>query len=91
MTLTFVEQGARKRIRSILDTLIEKKIRHVVLGAFGCGAFLNPTTTVAKIFKEELQASRASFSVVAFAIFNAGYDKGSNFIPFDEAFRDFNA
>ena len=31
-----------KRVSAQLDTLIGKGVRHVVLSAFGCGAFLNP-------------------------------------------------
>ena len=72
---------ARSRISAQLDTLREGAIRHVVLGAFGCGAFRNPASEVAQLYKEEIAARREHFSVIAFAIFAAGYGPG-NYQPF---------
>jgi hypothetical protein len=54
-------------------------------GAFGCGAFRNPADRVARIYREEIELRTADFSVVAFAIFSAGYGPG-NYAPFAEAF-----
>ncbi len=77
----FNVQEARKRIAAQLDTLRSKGLRHAVLGAFGCGAFCNPAYQVAQIYKEELAARSNAFSVIAFAVFAAGYGPG-NFEPF---------
>jgi uncharacterized protein (TIGR02452 family) len=55
-----------------------------VLSAFGCGAFRNPAHEVAKIYREELDARRAGFSHVAFAVFSPGYGP-DNYTPFAEA------
>jgi hypothetical protein len=76
---------ARKRISAQLDTLRDGRIRHVVLGAFGCGAFRNPADRVAAIYREEIAARSEDFAVIAFAIFSAGYGP-DNFTPFARAF-----
>jgi hypothetical protein len=64
---------ARRRIAAQLDTLRAARIRHAVLSAFGCGAFENPADVVAAIYRDELAARRADFSLIAFAIFAPGY------------------
>jgi len=76
---------ARRRIAAQLDTLRDCEIRHVVLGALGCGAFENPSVEVARIYKEEISIRRADFILVAFAIFAAGYGPG-NYKPFAKVF-----
>ena len=55
----------------------------LVLGAWGCGAFKNPTYTVAMTFKELLQDYHC-FEVVEFAI---GDKYGKNFEAFNRAFK----
>ena len=63
----------RKRIAAQLDTCREAGVRHVVLSAFGCGAFQNPSPIVAEVYKQEVRKRKEHFDVVAFAIFHAGY------------------
>lgn len=82
----FDPNDARRRVAAQLDTLRDQRIRHVVLGAFGCGAFRNPAHRVAQVYWEEITARAADFAVVTFAIFSAGYGP-DNFTPFAEAFR----
>jgi hypothetical protein len=82
----FDPDDARRRISAQLNTLCARGIRHVVLGAFGCGAFRNPAHRVAQIYSEEITARAAYFSVVGFAIFSAGYGP-DNYTPFAEALR----
>lgn len=84
--LTFDPLEARRRIAAQLDTLVDAGLRHAVLGAFGCGAFHNPARVVARLYREELAPRLASFDLVAFAIFDAGYGP-DNFGPFATAFR----
>jgi len=82
----FDPDDARRRISAQLDTLSNHQVRHVVLGAFGCGAFCNPALHVAQIYREEIAARTADFTVIAFAIYSAGYGP-DNYTPFKEAFR----
>ncbi len=72
---------ARRRIEAQLDTLRDANIRYAVLGAFGCGAFQNPSIGVARVYREEIDARRADFAFIAFSIFSAGYGPG-NYAPF---------
>jgi len=81
----FDPDDARRRIAAQLNTLRAHRIRHVVLGAFGCGAFRNPSDQVARIYAEEIAERAADFSVVAFAIYAAGYGP-DNYAPFAAVF-----
>ncbi len=82
----FDPHDARRRVSAQLDTLRHHGIRHVVLGTFGYGAFRNPAHCVAEIYRDEITARAPGFSVVAFAVFSAGY-RPDNFRPFVEALR----
>lgn len=75
------------RVRAMLQTLKNANVRHVVFGAFGCGAFNNPAEVVAHIFKKELHDFANDFDVVAFGIYHAGYGP-RNIDPFRTAFGD---
>jgi hypothetical protein len=81
----FDAEEARKRIAAQLYTLRRHDVRHAVLSAFGCGAFLNPASRVAQIYREEIGARAADFSAIVFAIFWAGYGP-DNYTPFAKAF-----
>lgn len=76
---------ALRTITAIFDTLASARVRHVVLGALGCGAFENPTAEVAHLFHRALHARAHDFDVVAFAIYQSGYGP-DNYTPFAEAF-----
>lgn len=77
----FDHNEARNRIAAQLDTLRDASVRYAVLGAFGCGAFQNPSTEVARLYREEIDKRRDDFALIAFAIFAAGYGPG-NYAPF---------
>jgi len=81
----FSESNARQRIAAQLDTLIDHGIRHAVLGASGCGAFMNPAARVAALYRDEFEKRKQNFSVIAFAIFQAGYGP-DNLTPFQQVF-----
>jgi hypothetical protein len=83
----FSASNARKRIAAQLDTLLDHGVRHVVLGASGCGAFLNPAQRVAELYREEIHTRRHEFSVIAFAVYHAGYGP-DNYTPFHQVFSD---
>ena len=58
-------------------TLIKNGVRHVVLSAFGCGAFKNEPNDIALAYKAAVERHKASFAVIAFAIFYAGHGENN--------------
>jgi uncharacterized protein (TIGR02452 family) len=61
----------QRRIRWILALAITKQVQHLVLGAWGCGAFGNQPDLVARLFGEALafdQPWRRGLASVTFAI-----------------------
>ena len=82
----FCEGETARRIAAQLDTLVDAGVRHAVLSAFGCGAFMNPAPRVAALYREELRKRASCFDVVAFAIFAPGYGP-DNFTPFTAEFE----
>lgn len=85
--ILFNEEEATRRISAQFATLKAHGIRHVVFGAFGCGAFKNPADRVARIYREEILKHGSEFSVIAFAIFHAGYGP-NNYEHFADALAD---
>ena len=83
----FDPSSMRRKIAAQLDTVSERGLRHVVLSAFGCGAFGNPAESVARIYKEEIATRQANFDGIVFAIFHAGYGP-DNYSPFAKVFAD---
>jgi uncharacterized protein (TIGR02452 family) len=68
----------------------EQCVRHVVLSAFGCGAFGQPAEDVANIYQDVLKRYDSDFDVVVFAIFYPGYGP-DNWTPFKNAFQEHDA
>lgn len=83
----FDADDARRRIRAQLDTLAAGGVRHAVLSAFGCGAFRNPASEIARLYREALDARRGELACVVFAIHDPGYGP-DNFTPFRDALGD---
>lgn len=86
-------QELRRRIKAQLDTLADAGARLIILGAWGCGAFLAPPALVAQLYQEEISRKVAeqpevSFKLIVFAIYHAGYGS-DNFAPFQAAFESF--
>lgn len=65
-----------RRARNILHTARENEITHLILGAFGCGAFKNNPEVVANAYKEVIPEYETDFDVIEFAIIgkNDNYD-----------------
>lgn len=76
----------KKRIRAQFVTLIDKGIRHVVLSAFGCGAFYNCPKIVSTLYASAIHEFRNSFDVICFAIFYAGHGENNAYI-FHKTFK----
>ena len=83
--ITFDQAEILRRVEAQLNTLQDAGIRHVVLSAFGCGAFLNPADRVAQAYSEALKSRRDAFDVICFAVFHAGYGP-DNFPAFEHVF-----
>lgn len=81
----FDETEARRRIAAQLDTLVERGVRHAVLGAHGCGAFANPPDVMSRLYREEVDRRASAFDCLAFAILNSTGTRDS-LTPFRSAF-----
>ena len=58
-----------KRLRRILDIAISNKVESIILGAFGCGAFMNDPRIVADATTEAIKDYRHAFKNIEFAVF----------------------
>lgn len=85
--LQYSHEETVRRCTAQLETLIAAGVRHVVLSAFGCGAFRNPAHRVAAAYREALTPRAEHFDVVAFGVFHAGYGP-NNFAPFEREFAN---
>ena len=67
------------RIRNIVEVAAAHDADTLILGAFGCGAFMNPPETVAKAFRHILAENeyRRYFGRVIFAIKGGGPENGN--------------
>jgi uncharacterized protein (TIGR02452 family) len=80
------------KVRMVLQVALDQGITHLVLGAWGCGAYGNPPEEVAKIFKKAISGDRrrpwhilgGGIEELVFAIF----DEGENLKVFNEVFAD---
>lgn len=79
----FNEASMRAKIEAQFQTCIKAEIRHVVLSAFGCGAFLNPATRVASLYSEMISKHAEHFDHIVFAVYHAGYGP-DNYTPFKQ-------
>ena len=78
----------KQRIDAQLDTCILHGIQHVVLGAFGCGAFKNDPLEVAKIYKESIAERKEHFKHIVFAIYSPKLEN-NNFAIFKDYLHNF--
>mmetsp|Transcript_13649 Transcript_13649/g.26470 ORF Transcript_13649/g.26470 Transcript_13649/m.26470 type:complete len:833 (+) Transcript_13649:27-2525(+) len=69
----FNESSSRRKIEAQFETLKQHGVRHVVLSAFGCGAFGNPPDRIAAIYKEAIAKYNQDLDHVVFAVYHAGY------------------
>ena len=58
-----------KRLRRILDVALSNKVETIVLGAFGCGAFMNNPNVVAQASKNVLNEYLYAFKNIEFAVY----------------------
>lgn len=79
------EDILRKRIFSVLAAAEHFGHKNLVLGAFGCGAFANEPSDVARLFRECL--SFYEFEQVRFAVLPSGRTGKRNLETFQDVFR----
>lgn len=58
-----------KRRRKVLEIAWRKGNEVVILGAFGCGAFRNPSAVVAQAMKTVVQEYRKNFETIEFSVY----------------------
>ena len=72
-----------KRLRRILDVAVSEGNDTVILGAFGCGAFLNDPEVVAKAYRDVIKAYQHTFDVIGFAVYDTGIGRNKYNIFYD--------
>ena len=75
-----------KRLSRILDIAYEKGNEVVILGAFGCGAFLNNPEVVARAAKNVVAKYKTLFDVIEFAVYCSPKDE-TNYRVFERVLR----
>lgn len=75
-----------KRLRRILDVAALHGNEVVILGAFGCGAFLNNPEVVAQAAKNVLADYRYAFEVIEYAVYCSPRDE-RNFKIFEKVLK----
>lgn len=83
----FNEAEMEKRIRAQFETAKDASKEYILLGAFGCGAFMNPAKDVARLYKKVIDEYKRHFKVIAFAIYYAGYGPNDNYQVFKETIK----
>lgn len=75
-----------KRLRRILDVAVAEENEVMILGAFGCGAFLNNPEVVAQAAKNVLGDYLHAFQTVEFAVYCSSRDR-QNFEIFERVLK----
>ena len=81
-----LEQIHIQRGRKILATAAANKNEVIILGAFGCGAFMNNPEIVANAYTKLIKEFKNSFKVIEFAIYCSPRDD-SNFRIFSDRIK----
>jgi len=74
ISATDLEELHYRRAKQILNVAIENGVKVLVLGAFGCGAFKNSPTVVARAYKRALEQYASKFDEIEFAIYCRDYE-----------------
>jgi uncharacterized protein (TIGR02452 family) len=75
-----------KRIERIFQSAADNGAEVLILGAFGCGAFCNPPTVVAKAFKNVQEKYATYIETIEYAVFCRGNETEN----YDAFYRSFN-
>jgi len=63
-----------RRAKQILSVAASHEVDCLILGAFGCGAFMNNPRTVASAYREALKMYRGYFKRIEFAVYCRRYE-----------------
>jgi uncharacterized protein (TIGR02452 family) len=85
------KERARQLIYNQLHAARKYGYDTLVLGAFGCGAFCNPPTVIARLYREVIEAHfKDAFRKIIFAILDdphrSGHNPQGNLRPFQRCF-----
>lgn len=77
-----------KRLRRILEVAVSEGVESIILGAFGCGAFMNSPEVVARAASNVLTDYLKAFKNVEYAVY-CRPDDDKNFKCFESALRKY--
>ena len=77
-----------KRLRRILDVAVREGDEVVILGAFGCGVFLNNPETVARAARNVIPDYLHAFKTIEYAVYCSPRDD-QNYKAFERVLRTF--
>ncbi|MEB3702793.1 TIGR02452 family protein [Candidatus Bealeia paramacronuclearis] len=80
-------ESTRQKIRSFFDMALENGHDSLVLSAFGCGAFKNPTPEMVQAFEVVLEEYKNCFQRIDFAIYAKENPHDKNLLAFQNAFN----
>lgn len=75
-----------KRVRKIFDVAVFYNNDVLILGAFGCGAFMNPPNLVAKVFNNVMKDYIRKFEIIEYAIYCRDFET-KNYDEFYKIFK----
>jgi uncharacterized protein (TIGR02452 family) len=84
-----VEPAMKQRIAHVLNVALDNGVKNIVLGAWGCGVFMNDRKLMAKLFSDHLGENGAfynAFERITFAVLDRN-NKGI-YSAFEDAFRN---
>ena len=87
------EEGTRRKIDAVFAAALANGHDSLVLSALGCGAFGNPPSAIARLFKEACTRYAKAFRRIDFAVIDdeaARVNGTSNFAAFEREFKNFN-
>ena len=75
------------RAQHILNVAAGQGVDILILGAFGCGAFMNDPNTVARAYSDALKEYAQYFDVIEFAVYCTPFDQ-KNYKAFNDVFGE---
>ena len=80
-------QTFRRRWRNVLRIARDQNITHLLLGAWGCGAFGGDPIVASTTAKDAIESEGAGFEEIVFAIPGTGHQSKANLMAFERTFQ----